>query len=365
MLEEYLQNPWLASLAVVLGGAALIAGGEALVRGASKIALGLKISPLIVGLTIVALCTSAPEMAVSLSAALGSDPAGADVALGNVVGSNICNVLLILGICALIKPLSTSTTLVKRDFPLVSLFSLATLAAVFVARQEDGSFRLPQLFGFLLLAAFVVYEIVAIRQARRDDTDAQNIDVAEESQEKKNAKYWLRARLPRRGRAGVRRGRRLDREGDRGKRAGNRTHARRGRHVPSGADGQRYRDPPRAGRRRDRERRREQSLQSASNPWGDALPPSARDRRAESKRVRRLTRDDGVGDSRRVVRIHGTEGGALGRSVFARGTNRIRGLSRRVKKIKQGSRYSLRPLLLIMNRYGHKKRGTLQRRLPL
>ena len=84
-----------------------------------------------------------------------------------------------------------TSDLVKRDFPLVALFSLATLAAVFVARQEDGSFRLPQLFGFLLLAAFVVYEIVAIRQARRDDTDAQNVDVAEESQEKKNAKYWL------------------------------------------------------------------------------------------------------------------------------------------------------------------------------
>ena len=190
MLEEYLQNPWLASLAVVLGGGALIAGGEALVRGASKIALGLKISPLIVGLTIVALCTSAPEMAVSLSAALGSDPSGADVALGNVVGSNVCNVLLILGICALVKPLSTSTTLVKRDFPLVALFSLATLAAVFVARQDDGSFHLPQIYGFLLLAAFVVYEIVAIRQARRDP-DAQNADVAEQSQEKKNAKYWL------------------------------------------------------------------------------------------------------------------------------------------------------------------------------
>lgn len=190
MLEEYLQNPWLASLAVVLGGGALIAGGEALVRGASKIALGLKISPLIVGLTIVALCTSAPEMAVSLSAALGSDPSGADVALGNVVGSNVCNVLLILGICALVKPLSTSTTLVKRDFPLAALFSLATLAAVFVARQDDGSFHLPQIYGFLLLAAFVVYEIVAIRQARRDP-DAQNADVAEQSQEKKNAKYWL------------------------------------------------------------------------------------------------------------------------------------------------------------------------------
>lgn len=190
MLEEYLQNPWLASLAVVLGGGALIAGGEALVRGASKIALGLKISPLIVGLTIVALCTSAPEMAVSLSAALGSDPSGADVALGNVVGSNVCNVLLILGICALVKPLSTSTTLVKRDFPLVALFSLATLAAVFVARQDDGSFHLPQIYGFLLLASFVVYEIVAIRQARRDP-DAQNADVAEQSQEKKNAKYWL------------------------------------------------------------------------------------------------------------------------------------------------------------------------------
>ncbi|HEX9769701.1 MAG TPA: hypothetical protein VGA50_11050 [Kiloniellales bacterium] len=85
-----------------LGLAALILGAEALVRGASRLALTLGISPLVVGLTVVAFGTSSPEMAVTVGAALGGR---IDVAVGNVVGSNILNVLLILGLSALIAPL--------------------------------------------------------------------------------------------------------------------------------------------------------------------------------------------------------------------------------------------------------------------
>jgi len=86
----------------LLGLGALVLGAEALVRGASKIALSLGISPLVVGLTIVAMGTSSPEVAVSVGAALSGNT---DIAVGNVVGSNIFNVLFILGVSALITPL--------------------------------------------------------------------------------------------------------------------------------------------------------------------------------------------------------------------------------------------------------------------
>lgn len=168
-MTELLANPLYAALAVLLGGAALVAGGESLVRGATKIALGLRVSPLVVGLTVVALCTSAPEMAVSFSAVLKEDPTVADVALGNVVGSNICNILLILGVCALIKPLKSSEAIVKRDFPVCALLSFATLVAAQSFRRDDGSFLLPQWFGIALLATFIVYEIATVKQARREE----------------------------------------------------------------------------------------------------------------------------------------------------------------------------------------------------
>ncbi|MBO9343983.1 MAG: sodium:calcium antiporter, partial [Roseiflexus sp.] len=96
----------------VLGLALLIAGAESLVRSAARMALGLGISPLVVGLTIVAFGTSSPELAVSIQSAL-SGPNGADVALGNVVGSNIANVLLILGISAAITPLVVQQQLIR------------------------------------------------------------------------------------------------------------------------------------------------------------------------------------------------------------------------------------------------------------
>ncbi|MDH5273223.1 MAG: sodium:calcium antiporter, partial [Gammaproteobacteria bacterium] len=100
----------------VLGLAALIAGAESLVRGASRIALSLGISPLVVGLTIVALGTSSPEVAVSVGAALSGNT---DIAVGNVVGSNVFNVLFILGISAVITPLVVHSQIIRQEVPIM------------------------------------------------------------------------------------------------------------------------------------------------------------------------------------------------------------------------------------------------------
>ena len=165
-MTELLANPFFATLAVLIGGVALVVGGELLVRGATKIAFGLHVSPLVVGLTVVAFCTSAPEMAVSFSAVLNEDPSVIDVALGNVVGSNICNILLILGVCALIRPLATSDVVVKRDFPVVVGQSLVTFIVAFLCVDASGERYLPRWFGFALLLAFVVYEFITVRAER-------------------------------------------------------------------------------------------------------------------------------------------------------------------------------------------------------
>ena len=93
----------IVDIALVLGGLALLVlGGDLLVKGAVNLALRLGITPLVVGLTVVAFGTSAPELIVSLSAALGGST---DIAMGNVVGSNIANILLILGLAAVIAPI--------------------------------------------------------------------------------------------------------------------------------------------------------------------------------------------------------------------------------------------------------------------
>jgi cation:H+ antiporter len=145
-------------LGFVIGGVLLVGGAELLVRGASRLALGLGISPLVIGLTIVAYGTGSPELAVSVRSAYGG---AADVALGNVVGSNIFNVLFILGISALIAPLVVAQPLVRRDVPLMIASSvLALLLAL------DG--RIGRLDGLLLMAGTIAYTVFLIRQSRRD-----------------------------------------------------------------------------------------------------------------------------------------------------------------------------------------------------
>ena len=96
----------------IAGLALLYYGAEFLVKGGSSIALKMKISPLVIGLTLVAYATSAPELVVSVDAAIKGM---GDVSIGNVVGSNICNIALILGLCAIITPLKVNAKLLKFD----------------------------------------------------------------------------------------------------------------------------------------------------------------------------------------------------------------------------------------------------------
>lgn len=140
---------------LALGLAMLYYGGEALVGGASRLALKLGVSELVVGLTVVAFGTSAPELFVSLDAALaGLD----DVALGNVVGSNICNIALILGLSALICPVTVNARLVRLELPLLAVASAGLLYAVF-----DGVVgRLEGIAGLALLVAYLVYTVMAL-----------------------------------------------------------------------------------------------------------------------------------------------------------------------------------------------------------
>jgi cation:H+ antiporter len=111
----------------IIGLVALIVGAELLVRGAARLAVGFGISPLVVGLTVVAFGTSSPELAVSVGSALSGQ---ADIALGNVVGSNIFNVLFILGVSALIGTLVVAQQLIRLDVPLMIGVSILLLLLV-------------------------------------------------------------------------------------------------------------------------------------------------------------------------------------------------------------------------------------------
>ncbi len=147
----------------LLGFFCLIGGAELLVRGASRLAAAVGISPLVIGLTVVAFGTSAPELAVSvLSASAGQ----ADIAVGNVVGSNIFNVLFILGLSALITPLVVAQQVVRLEVPLmVGTAMLLPLLAL------DG--RLGRLDGLLLFGGILVYTVWSIRRSRQETAAVQ------------------------------------------------------------------------------------------------------------------------------------------------------------------------------------------------
>lgn len=147
------------TLVLFVGGlVALVLGAELLVRGASRLALSLGISPLVVGLTIVAIGTSSPEVAVSVGAALDGQT---DIAVGNVVGSNIFNILLILGVSALIIPLAVNAQIVRQEVPIMIGASLLLLTF-----GLDG--RIGRLEAGALLALLVAYVVFLIMQSRRE-----------------------------------------------------------------------------------------------------------------------------------------------------------------------------------------------------
>jgi cation:H+ antiporter len=139
-----------AAIFVIIGLAGLIAGGELLVRGAVSAAKTMGISPMVIGLTLVGFGTSTPELVTSLQAALSGS---SGIAIGNVVGSNIGNVLLILGIAALLSPVSVDPAAFKRDGFVLLLATLLCLGAVLLGdfSRMTGSIFLITLVGYLTI----------------------------------------------------------------------------------------------------------------------------------------------------------------------------------------------------------------------
>lgn len=173
---------WTVWLSLAGGLVALVAGAEFLVRGASHLAARLGISPLVIGLTVVAFGTSAPEMAVSAISAWKDQP---DLAVGNVVGSNIFNVLAILGLSAVVAPLAVAARLVRLDVPIMVGVSLLLWVMAL-----DGVIRFWE--AALLFLGIVSYTTFQVRFGRGEEDPAVKKEFAGEYAEPAFAKHsWL------------------------------------------------------------------------------------------------------------------------------------------------------------------------------
>ncbi|AUC20901.1 hypothetical protein BTO15_01685 [Polaribacter sejongensis] len=154
---------------VIIGLILLVVGGEFLVRSSIGLSFKLSISKMVIGMTVVSFATSAPELLVSLQAALDGSPA---IALNNVIGSNIANIGLVLGITALIGPIAVSKDFYKLNWPVMMLFSLV----LYYFLWNDSV--LTQLEGVILLVGLAVFLFVLIRSARKEDVDVEEVDDA-------------------------------------------------------------------------------------------------------------------------------------------------------------------------------------------
>ncbi|WP_062568562.1 calcium/sodium antiporter [Pseudoalteromonas arabiensis] len=154
---------------LIIGFAALVWSADRFVYGAAALAKNMGIPTLIIGLTVVAMGSSAPEMMVSASAALAGKT---DTAVGNAVGSNITNILLVLGITALLRPLSVSSTTLKREMPLVLLVSVASWYIF-----SDNFFSFAE--GVALLIGFIVFIAGLVIISLRDKNQADDPFVSE------------------------------------------------------------------------------------------------------------------------------------------------------------------------------------------
>ena len=176
-------------LLLLLGFVLLVAGGELLVRGAVRLAERLGLSPMLIGLTVVGMGTSMPEMAASVQASLAGSPG---IALGNIVGSNMANLLLILGVSALLSPAFVPRTVLWRDGMLGVVGALALIAAGY-------SFGLSRGVGGALLAVLVAYLVFAVAQERRGSRQAagqralavEGADPALEPHETPGGSLWI------------------------------------------------------------------------------------------------------------------------------------------------------------------------------
>lgn len=171
---------WLAILLLVIGFALLIWGADFFVDGASRVAARLKIPQIVIGLTIVAFGTSAPEAAVSISAGLKGS---ADLAVSNVVGSNILNIGIILGISALITPLAVQKGTRKFEMPYVMIITIILM----LLGMFDG--KLGWVDGLILWAGMILFLVYLLNVAKKGKAEAQ--DEEKDEKKKKAPLIWL------------------------------------------------------------------------------------------------------------------------------------------------------------------------------
>ena len=170
-------------LFIVIGVALVLWGADRLTEGASSLARRMNVPEIVIGLTIVAAGTSAPELFVSLVSALKGTP---DLAVGNVVGSNIFNTLLIVGVSAMVAPMVISKSTVKKDIPFAVMASVLLLVLCMDSWQSlsiSGN-HISRIDGIVLLAAFSIFMVYTFRVAK-------NGTAVEASEEQKNVNPWL------------------------------------------------------------------------------------------------------------------------------------------------------------------------------
>ncbi|MFK7757709.1 MAG: calcium/sodium antiporter [Flavobacteriales bacterium] len=169
-------------LLLIIGLAVLVFGGDLLVKGASGIALKLNMEPMVVGLTVVSLGTSAPELIVSINSALAGNP---DIAMGNVVGSNIANLGLVLAITALVFPIAVNRKVLNTDWPVMVGFT----AVVFIFGLDN---QLVRWEGLVLILGLVVYIYMLLQRGKtHPDADEEDIDIDTDLERESLAKLIL------------------------------------------------------------------------------------------------------------------------------------------------------------------------------
>lgn len=154
---------------VIIGLVLLVLGGEFLVRSSIGLSFKLNISKMVIGMTVVSFATSAPELLVSLQAALDGSPA---IAINNVIGSNIANIGLVLGITAIIGPISVGKDFYKLNWPVMMLFSIV----LYYFLSNDNV--LTQLEGIFLLIGLAVFLFILIRNTRKEEVSIEDVDDA-------------------------------------------------------------------------------------------------------------------------------------------------------------------------------------------
>ena len=161
---------FLQVILLIIGFIVLIKGADIFVDGASSIALNFKISKMLIGLTIVAFGTSAPEFAVSVKSIISGN---ADMLLGNVIGSNILNILLIIGVCSLFRPILVKNDTVKKEIPIVMLISFLLF---FLAKDDLFVKNINEISrndGFIILLFFTIfiYYLISIMKNKKDEKE--------------------------------------------------------------------------------------------------------------------------------------------------------------------------------------------------